>query len=84
MGFPKGNPEKPKPRRRQDVIFDLGFLMGLLHPQSGCLLYEEGLDLPSRCKGISLIPYDAGGLWKLLLARAMKMAKVDVDLNKAV
>jgi len=84
MGFPKGKPEKPKPRPPQDVIFELGFLMGLLHLQSGCVLYEEGLDLPSGCRGIGLIPYDAGGLWKLLLARAMKMAKVSVDLNKAV
>ena len=84
MGCPKGKPERPKPRPRQDVIFELGFLMGLLHPQSVCALYEEGLDLPSGCKGNSLIPYDTGGLWKLLLARRMKMAKVDVDLNRAV
>ena len=84
MGFPKGKQEKPKPRPPQNVIFELVFLMGLLHPQSVCALYEEGLDLPSRCRGIGLIPYDAGGLWKLLLARAMKMANVNVDLNKAI
>ncbi len=84
MGFPKGKPEKPKPRPPQDAIFELGFLMGLLHPQSGCVLYEEGLDLPSTCGGSGLIPYDAGGLWKLLLARGMKMVNLDVDLNKAV
>jgi predicted nucleotide-binding protein len=84
MGFPKGKPEKPTPRPRQDVIFELGFLMGLLHPQSVCALYEEGLDLPFGCKGIGLIPYDAGEVWKLLLARSMKVANVDVDLNKAV
>jgi predicted nucleotide-binding protein len=84
IGFPKGKPEKPKPRPRQDVIFELGFLIGFLHPQSVCVLYEEGLDLPSGCKGMGLIPYDAGGLWKLLLARSMKVAKMDVDLNRAV
>ncbi len=84
MGFPKGKPEKPKPRPPQDVIFELGYLMGLGHPQSACALYEEGLDLPSGCRGIGFIPYDEGGLWKLLLARAMKMANVDVDMNKAV
>lgn len=84
MAFPEGKLEKPKPRPPQDVIFELGFLMGLLHPHSGCVLYEKRLDLPSACKGIGLIPYDTGGLWKLLLAREMKMAKVDVDLNKAV
>jgi hypothetical protein len=84
MGFPKGKPEKPKLRPRQDVIFELGFLMGLLHPQSVCALYEEGLDLPFGCKRSGLIPYDSGEVWKLLLARSMKLANVDVDLNKAV
>ncbi len=84
MGFPKGKPEKPRPRPAQDVIFELGYLMGLGHPQSACALYEEGLDLPSGCSGVGFIPYDGKGLWKLLLARAMKMASVDVDLNKAV
>jgi predicted nucleotide-binding protein len=46
------------------VIFELGFLMGFLHPPPVCGLYEEGLDLPSGCKGISLIPYDRGEVLK--------------------
>ncbi len=80
MAFPRGKPEKPKPRPTKEVIYDLGFLMGL----PGCVLYEEGLDLRFECKGNSLIPYDAGGLWMLLLARRIKMAKVKADLNKAL
>jgi predicted nucleotide-binding protein len=84
MGYPQGEPEEPKPRPKQNVIFELGFLMGRLEPNLVCALYEEGLDLPSEFKGSVLIPYDAGGLWKLLVARALKVADVDVDLNKAI
>jgi len=84
MGYPQGEPEEPKPRPRQNVIFELGFLMGRLEPNLVCALYEEGLDLPSEFKGSVLIPYDAGGVWKLLVARALKVANVDVDLNKAI
>ena len=84
MGYPQGEPEEPKPRPAQNVIFELGFLMGRLEPNLVCALYEEGLDLPSEFKGSVLIPYDPGGMWRLLVARALKMAHVDVDLNKAI
>jgi len=84
MGYPQEEPDEPKPRPAQNVIFELGFLMGRLEPNLVCALYEEGLDLPSEFKGSVLIPYDEGGMWKLLVARALKMATVDVDLNKAI
>jgi predicted nucleotide-binding protein len=84
MGYPQEEPEEPKPRPAQNVIFEVGFLMGRLDPNRVCALYEEGLDLPSEFKGSILIPYDEGGLWKLMVARALKMAEVEVDLNKAI
>ena len=84
MGYPQEEPDEPKPRPAQNVIFELGFLMGRLEPNLVCALYEEGLDLPSEFKGSVLIPYDEGGMWRLLIARALKMANVDVDLNKAI
>ena len=83
-GYPKGSPGDAKPRSSQKVILELGFLMGRLKSEQVCALCEEGLDLPYEFKGSILIPYDAGGLWKLLIARAMKMAKVDIDLNRAI
>jgi len=83
-GYPKGKPEESKPRPRQNVVFELGFLMGRFKRHCVCALHEEGLELPSEYQGAVFIPYDAGGLWKLLMARAMKMANVAIDLNKAV
>jgi len=84
MGYAQGEADEPKPRPAQNVIFELGFLMGRLEPNLVCALYEEGLDLPSEFQGSVLIPYDEGGMWRLLVARALKMAQVDVDLNKAI
>jgi len=83
-GYPKGRPEESKPRPKQDVIFELGFLIGRIGQNQICALCEEGLDLPPEYKGNIFIPYDPGGLWKLLIARAMKMANVDLDMNKAI
>jgi predicted nucleotide-binding protein len=83
-GYPKGSPEMAKPRPSQKVVLELGFLMGRLKPEQVCALCEEGLDLPAEFKAGTVIPYDAGGLWKLLVARAMKMAGVDIDLNRAI
>ncbi len=83
-GYPKGKPEHSKPRPQQNVLFELGFLIGRLRQNLVCALYEEGLDFPSEYQGGVFIPYDAGGLWKLLVARNMRLANVDVDLNKAI
>ncbi len=83
-GYPKGRPEESKPRSQQNVIFELGFLTGRLRQNLFCTLYEEGLDLPSEYQGNVFIPYDLGGLWKVLTARAMKIANVDLDMNKAI
>jgi len=84
VGYPKEKPEESRPRANQKVIFELGFLMGRLPQNLVCALYEEGLDLPAEYQGNVFIPFDGGGIWKLLTARAMKMAQVDIDMNKAV
>jgi predicted nucleotide-binding protein len=84
FGYPKGQPGESQPRPKQNVIFELGFLIGRLKRNLICALYEEGLELPSDYQGAVFIPFDDGGLWKLLIARAMKMANVEIDLNKAV
>jgi predicted nucleotide-binding protein len=84
VGYPKEKPEESRPRANQKVIFELGFLMGRLPQNLVCALYEEGLDLPAEYQGNVFIPFDGGGIWKLLTARAMKMAHVDIDMNRAV
>ena len=48
------------------------------------MLYEQGVEVPSDFHGVVYVPLNASGAWKLLLAREMKAAGLDVDLNRAI
>ncbi len=73
-----------KPRARQNVIFELGFFLGKLGRSRVCALYEEGVELPSDYHGVIYVPIDGGEAWKLRLAKELKAAGLEVDMNKAV
>lgn len=47
-----------------------------------CALYKGGVEIPSDIYGVLYVPMDAGGAWKYQLAKEMKQAGLDVDLNK--
>jgi predicted nucleotide-binding protein len=76
--------EELKLRGRQNVVFEFGFFVGLIGRAHTVLLYEEGVELPSDLEGLVYVPYDSGGAWRMRLAKELKGAGVDVDLNKAV
>lgn len=66
------------------AMLAIGFMLAALgRSRIACLLSEED-SLPDVLKGATSIAVDEGGLWRLLLAREMKRAGLDVDLNRAV
>lgn len=75
---------KPKlsPRARQNVVFEWGYFIGKLGRRWVCALYEEGIERPSDLDGVVYILLDGAGAWKLLLAKELRAAGFDVDLNK--
>ena len=83
-GRPGQDHSDARPRLGQKLAFQLGFMVGRLKSGLVCVLYEEGVDLPTQLSAGLFIPWDAAGLWKLMVAPAMKMANLDVDLNKAL
>ncbi|MEK7355902.1 MAG: nucleotide-binding protein [Bdellovibrionota bacterium] len=84
VAFARDNPKDSKPRARQNVILELGFFMGKLGRERVCVLYKEGVELPSDYHGVAYIPLDASGAWRSLLAREFKSAGLDVDMNPAI
>jgi predicted nucleotide-binding protein len=80
-GYPNSGDVTPKPRARQNVIFELGYFIGRLGRNRVCALYVEGVELPSDFHGIVYIPLDKGGAWQFLLAKELKAAGLDIDLN---
>jgi predicted nucleotide-binding protein len=73
-----------KPRARQNVVFETGYFMALLGRSNVCALVGEGVEHPSDMSGLVYISLDSHGAWKLELARELKAAKFDIDMNNAL
>ena len=73
---------KDRPRARQNVVFEWGFFVGALGREKVAVLYEESVELPSDILGVTYISFAAGNEWKQELARELRSAGVDADLNR--
>ena len=76
--------DNPKPRARQNVIFELGYFVGRLGRSRVCALHKGGVEILSDYDGVIYVSMDDPQGWRLLLAREIKAAGVDVDLNQAL
>lgn len=84
IGYPADDPKQARPRARQNVILELGLFLGSLSRKRVCALYKGDVEIPSDYSGVLFIPMDNAGAWKLKLAKEMKQAGMDVDMNKAI
>lgn len=84
VGTSREKPGDLSPRARQNVIFEMGYFVGRLGRRRVCVLYKEGVELPSDVEGLLYVPWDEKGAWRLHLAREIKASGIDVDLNRAV
>jgi predicted nucleotide-binding protein len=69
-------------RARQNVIFEMGYFVGKIGREKTAIIYKEDVELPSDLDGLVYIKYDDAGAWKLLLAKELKEAGLEIDLNK--
>ena len=87
IGSAKDNADTPRYRARQNVIFELGYLIRHLGRDRVAVLYkgDEGdIEIPSDYSGVLYTQMDDGGGWRFELIREMKSAGLDVDANKAM
>jgi len=81
---PRDKPREGQTRISQDMIFEFGYLVGKIGQRRVCVLYKEGVEIPLSYPGIASIPIDSRGVWRLLVAKEIKEAGIEIDLNKAV
>jgi len=82
-GGPQSVPyKKQQSRARQNVILELGFFLSKLGRNRVTVLHEAGVEFPSDYSGVLPIALDGLGAWRFLLARELKAAGFDVDVNK--
>ena len=71
------------PRAPQNALLELGYLIGKLNPNQVCILYKDGVELPSDIQGVVLyVPMDSADAWKLKLSQGMRKAGLPVDMRQ--
>lgn len=84
VGFALMNPKEKRPRARQNVIFELGYLAGMLGRKKVCALHKGGVEIPTNYQGVLFVPMDASGNWRFSLAKEIEKSGIEIDLNKAL
>jgi predicted nucleotide-binding protein len=84
VGASKDKKDALKSRARQNVIFELGYFFAKIGRSRVCGLLRGIIETPSDYDGIVYIPMDEGGGWKLFLAKELKQAGLDIDLNRVL
>ncbi|GAA0018536.1 TIR domain-containing protein [Bradyrhizobium diazoefficiens] len=80
VGGLQGQPQHP--RARQNVIFELGFFIGMLGPERVAALVSSEVERPSDFDGVVYISIDND--WRLPLCRELKAAGYAIDVNKVL
>lgn len=73
-----------QPRARQNVVFEHGLMCGILGRNKVVALVEQGVEIPGDLSGILYNEIDKKDSWKLDVAREMKAAGLDIDLNNLI
>ena len=66
------------------LMLELGFLIRALGRTRICFLVAGNVAMAPQWEGVVRLSMDEAGTWRLLLARAMKQAGLDVDMNRAL
>jgi hypothetical protein len=79
-----GLPSAARPRARQNVVLELGYLISELGRENVLVLYRkvEGFEKPSVIDGIVYVPYDELGAWKKSLIIELQARGHMVNLDK--
>lgn len=68
-------------RARQNVVFEHGFLMGKIGRKNVCALVKGNIETPNDISGVVYENMDIGGAWKLSIAKELKAAGYQIDIN---
>lgn len=84
FGYSKESPADLNPRARQNVIFELGYMLAKLGRRRARVLYSHGVEIPTNVLGFLYIELDDAEKWKEKLLRELKDAGLPVISKRAV
>jgi putative nucleotide-binding protein containing TIR-like domain len=71
-----------KPRARQNVVFEHGYLIGKIGRENVCALVKGNIETPNDISGVVYIKMEGEKEWKYKVADEMKESGYNVDLTK--
>jgi predicted nucleotide-binding protein len=82
VGKSKDDESEPKPRARQNVVFEMGYFISKLGRANVRALYSKGVELPTDYQGVLYTLLDDAGAWKYELADELEASGFNIDRNK--
>jgi predicted nucleotide-binding protein len=83
IGASKSEPERLRPRPRQNVLFEFGYFIGKLGRTRVCGLIKGEVEIPSDYSGVLYINFDSAD-WRWELIKELKAANLPIDVNTAL
>lgn len=71
-----------KLRARQNVIFELGYLIGKLGRENVCALLKDNVEKPTDYDGVVYVQMDDNGAWKQEIVKELKAAKINGNFER--
>ena len=68
----------------EGALLEIGFLLGAIGRARMCFVVAGNPVPAPHWEGVARHAIDEAGLWRLLLAREMRQAGLDVDMNRAI
>lgn len=78
------NDQQRRPRARQNVVFEHGYLIGKLGRKNVCALVKGDVEIPNDISGVVYIPLDEHRAWHLALAKELHKAGYAIDMNRVI
>lgn len=83
-GYAVNAEQNKKHRPRQNVVLELGYFAAKLGRDKTFVLTKGGIEMPSDVLGLVYESMDSSEGWKVKLARELKAAGFQVDMNRAL
>jgi len=84
LGTSATTPDNLHPRARQNVLVELGYMAAKIGRNRVCVLRKGDVEITTDFLGVLYIDIDSAGAWRLALAKELKVAGLNIDLNDAM
>jgi predicted nucleotide-binding protein len=70
-----------KPRARQNVVFEHGYLIGKIGRKNVCALVKNSVEKPNDISGVVYVTMDNSNGWHIQVAKELKNSGYEIDMN---